>query len=155
MRSQTEFLNEYALTHRNPVNQWIHFICVPTIAFTTLGLLWAVPLGRWLGLPPELAPWVNPTTLGALPAFAFYLRLSLASALAMAVWFAASVAGIVAIQGAGLPLAAICGALWVAAWIVQLVGHNIEGAKPSFFDDLVFLLIGPLFVMQELREKLR
>jgi uncharacterized membrane protein YGL010W len=45
---------------------------------------------------------------------------------------------------------AVAGAVWIAAWVVQLVGHNIEGAKPSFFDDLVFLLIGPLFVLDEL-----
>ena len=32
------------------------------------------------------------------------------------------------------------------AWIGQFIGHKIEGAKPSFFEDLQFLLIGPAWV---------
>src|SRR5450830_683990 len=38
-------------------------------------------------------------------------------------------------------------AVLVAAWIGQFIGHKIEGKKPSFFEDLRFLLIGPLFVL--------
>jgi uncharacterized membrane protein YGL010W len=37
--------------------------------------------------------------------------------------------------------------VFVIAWIGQFIGHKIEGKKPSFFDDLRFLLIGPLFVL--------
>lgn len=155
MRTEQQFLNEYAVSHRNPANQLIHFICVPAIVFSTLGLLWLIPLGRWLGLPPETALWVNgATVLGALSGI-FYLRMSVASFLAMTVWFAVSIAGIYAIQRAGLPLFWISAGLWVLAWVVQVWGHKIEGAKPSFADDMVFLLIGPLFVMHELREKMR
>jgi len=38
-------------------------------------------------------------------------------------------------------------AVFVVAWIGQFIGHKIEGKKPSFLDDLRFLLIGPLFVL--------
>ncbi len=155
MRTQQQFLNEYAVSHRNPANQLIHFICVPVIVFSTLGLLWLIPLGRWLGLAPETALWVNgATVLGALSGI-FYLRMSVAAFLAMTVWFGLSIAGIYAIQQASLPLFWISAGLWALAWVVQIWGHKIEGAKPSFADDLVFLLIGPLFVMHKLREKLR
>jgi uncharacterized membrane protein YGL010W len=38
-------------------------------------------------------------------------------------------------------------AIFVIAWIGQFIGHKIEGKKPSFFDDLRYLLIGPVFVL--------
>lgn len=72
----------------------------------------------------------------------------------MAVWLALCVMGIVAIKSADLPLIGICAAVWAVSWVVQIYGHKVEGAKPSFFDDLQFLLIGPLFVMSKLYRKL-
>jgi uncharacterized membrane protein YGL010W len=87
------------------------------------------------------------------PAAYFYLRLSAGSLAMMTLWFAASVAGILAIQSAGLSVLWISVAVWAAAWIVQVYGHHVEGAKPSFADDVIFLLIGPLFVMHKLYRK--
>ena len=37
--------------------------------------------------------------------------------------------------------------LFVIAWIFQFIGHKIEGAKPSFFKDILFLMVGPAFFM--------
>lgn len=154
MRTLTQFLNEYQESHQNPVNSLIHMVCVPAIFFSSLGLLWAIPVGRWLGLAPEVAAWVNPVTLFLPLVTYFYMKMSWGSLAAMAVWFALSLAGILAIQSAGWPLVWISAAVWVIAWIVQVIGHEIEGAKPSFADDVVFLLIGPLFVMQKLYKRL-
>jgi len=67
MRSLKQFLDDYQVSHQNPVNAMIHLVCVPAIFFSSLGLLWAIPVGRWLGLPPDVARWVNPATLLALP----------------------------------------------------------------------------------------
>ena len=149
MRTRQEYLDAYAESHQNPLNQLIHFICVPVIFFATLGLLWAIPVGRWLGAPAEYAPWINGATLFAIPSMLFYLRMGFGSFAAMTVWFALSVAGILGIGALGLPLVWTALALWVIAWAVQFYGHEVEGAKPSFADDLVFLLIGPLFVMEK------
>ena len=33
------------------------------------------------------------------------------------------------------------------AWLFQFIGHRIEGKKPSFFKDLQFLLIGPIWCL--------
>lgn len=150
MRSQKQFLDSYAESHQNPLNQVIHVVCVPVIFFATLGLLWAVPVGRWLGLSPELAPWVNLATLGGVGGLVFYARMSARSLFAMTAWFALSVLGILALQSANISLVWSCAALWAIAWIVQFYGHEVEGAKPSFLEDMVFLLIGPLYVMQKL-----
>ena len=150
MRTLKQFLDEYQESHQNPLNAAIHYVCVPAIFFSTLALLWLVPVGRWLGLAPDLAPWVNLVTIGALPAGLFYLRLSFGSFATMALWFAASILGILAIESSGASLLWIGSATWLAAWVVQIYGHKVEGAKPSLVDDLVFLLIGPLFVMHKL-----
>lgn len=149
MRSQTEFLDAYKKDHQHPTNQLIHMICVPVIVFSTLGLLWCLQIGQWLGLPAEIASYVNAATLGGLIAGGFYLKMSIRSAVVMTGWFALSVLGITALGGAGWWLASISAGLWIAAWALQFYGHEVEGAKPSFADDVVFLLIGPLFVMEK------
>ena len=154
MRSQTEFLDAYRQDHQHPTNQLIHMICVPVIVFSTLGLLWCLQIGQWLGLPADVAEYVNVATLGGLLAFGFYLKLSVRSALVMTLWFGLSVLGILALGGAGWLLAGICAGLWIAAWALQFYGHEVEGAKPSFADDLVFLLIGPVFVMDKVSRSL-
>lgn len=152
MRTQQQFLSDYGESHRNSVNQLIHYICVPVIAFSTLALLWAVPIGRWLGLDAATAPWINIVTLSILPVSLFYLRMSYRSFAAMIVWYAISVALILLLQqSVGMTgLVAIAALLWIAAWALQFYGHKVEGAKPSFVEDLVFLLIGPLFLMDKL-----
>jgi uncharacterized membrane protein YGL010W len=110
---------------------------VPVIAFSTLGLAWAVAFG--------------PLNLGlALLVFAlgFYLRLSPRLGLVMLPFAALLAAGQLALSGLGLGLAlGVNAALFVLAWIAQLIGHKIEGKKPSFADDLSFLLIGPPWVL--------
>jgi len=63
--------------------------------------------------------------------------------------------GIVALElSAPWPVWKICGAVFVAAWIGQFIGHKIEGKKPSFFKDLVFLLIGPAWLMSMVYKKI-
>lgn len=153
MRTRQELMREYAKSHENPTNSLIHMLCVPVIVFSTLGLAWLVPIGRWAGLPAEIAPYVNLATVAALPLGLFYLRLSFGSLVTMIVWFALSVAGILAIEAVGGPLLWISAVLWVLSWAVQIYGHKIEGAKPSFADDLVFFLIGPLFVTDKLSRR--
>jgi uncharacterized membrane protein YGL010W len=40
-------------------------------------------------------------------------------------------------------------AVFVVGWIIQFVGHYWEGRKPAFVDDIVGLLVGPMFVVGE------
>ncbi|PTU31761.1 DUF962 domain-containing protein [Stenotrophobium rhamnosiphilum] len=152
MRSLKQFLDTYAESHQNPVNQWIHVFCVPAIFFATLGLLWLVPIGRFIpGVSAELAPYINLATVFALfVGMPYYLRLSFGSLVVGAVWSLLSFAGIVAIQSHGLSLLWISATVWIVAWAIQFYGHHVEGAKPSFADDVQFLMIGPLFVMQKI-----
>ena len=143
-RSLDEWFAAYAVSHQNPTNKSIHVVCVPLIAFSTLGLAWAVALG--------------PLNLGVVLltfALAFYLRLSLRLGLVMLPFAAVLVAGQIALSGLGVGLAlGVNVAIFVLSWIAQLIGHKIEGKKPSFFEDLRFLLIGPLFVLSFLYRRL-
>lgn len=149
MRSQSGFLAEYRRTHRNPVNVRVHLICVPVIFFASVGLLWTIPVGRWLGASAA-ADWVNGATIVATALLIFYARLSAKACLTMAALFVLCAAGILGLRALAVPIAPVCAAIWIVAWLGQFYGHWREGAKPAFLDDLVFLWIGPLFVLQEL-----
>ena len=132
-------LARYGESHRNPVNELIHIVCIPAIVFSLLGILWA------------LHP-VVPLLVVAV-ALAYYSKLSRRFALGMAV-MAGTMLALLAMLPDGTVLPTSIG-VFVAAWIGQFVGHHIEGKKPSFFDDLRFLLIGPLFVLSILYRRIR
>ena len=132
-------LARYGESHRNPVNELIHIVCIPAIVFSLLGILWA--------LHPAVA------LLVVAAALAYYVTLSRTFALGMGVMAGAMLA-LLAMLPDGTVLPTSIG-VFVAAWIGQFVGHHIEGKKPSFFDDLRFLLIGPLFVLSILYRRIR
>jgi len=51
-------------------------------------------------------------------------------------------------------LALVSLGIFVIAWIGQFIGHKIEGKKPSFLEDLQFLLIGPAWLLHFIYKKL-
>jgi uncharacterized membrane protein YGL010W len=138
-RSIDALLAEYAESHQHPTNELIHFVCVPVIVFTLLGILWSInPLLALIA--SEAAVW-------------YYFRLSRAFALGMFLMSALMLGILLTMPPfTVLPLSL---ALFVVAWIGQFIGHKIEGKKPSFLDDLRFLLIGPLFVLSFLYRRLK
>lgn len=154
MRTLEQFLGDYGESHQNSFNQWVHIVCVPAILISTLGLLWLVPVGTWLGLGGAAAEWVNGATVLAALSAVIYARLSLWVLVLMAAWFALSAWIIQSVLAAGWSLLWTSVATFVVAWILQVYGHKVEGKKPSFIDDLVFLLIGPVFVSIEFAAKL-
>ncbi len=131
-------LAKYSESHLNPTNEVIHFICIPAIVFSFLGMIWAAH--------PLVALAVT------LSCLVYYFRLSIPFAFGMLLMSGAML-WILSI----LPQGRVMGislAVFVIAWIGQFIGHKIEGKKPSFFDDLRFLLIGPLFVLSFLYRRL-
>lgn len=131
-------LAKYAESHLNPTNEIIHFICVPAIVLSVLGLLWAIHPLAALG--------------AALVSLIYYLTLSVPFACGMLL-MSGLMLGLLSILPQGLVLQ-ISIAIFIVAWIGQFIGHKIEGKKPSFFDDVRFLLIGPLFVLGFLYRRL-
>ena len=148
MKTAETWFEEYGDSHQNPTNKLIHWICVPTIFFCTVGLLWAIP-SEYFG-----NPWLNWATIAAVVSLLFYLRLSFTIFLGMLVVSGLSLWGSYLIGLAGTQVLAIsCAAVFFIAWVGQFVGHKIEGKKPSFFQDLQFLLIGPAWLLHFLYKK--
>ena len=130
MRKIDNLFSRYGESHRNPTNKAIHWICVPLITWSLLAALWA-----WT----PLAVYV----LIAL-AVVFYISLSLPIAIGMLVVSALMVLTLTIVTEHLLTLSLV---VFVIAWIGQFIGHKIEGKKPSFFEDIKFLLIGPAWLL--------
>lgn len=143
MRTLSEWLNQYGESHRNPVNERLHFVCVPAIVLSIFGILSAVPVPRiWAAIPG--ADWA---TLVAAVALLYYLLLSVALAAGVFACFAVMFLILHILKDLPWPLWATSLAIFIIAWIGQGVGHAIEGKRPSFFKDLQFLLIGPVWLL--------
>lgn len=136
-RKVNQLLSHYGESHRNPRNELIHYIAIPLIMFSLVGMMFS------------LHPWVAYAFMAA--SLVYYARLSLVFFAVMLVWSLASVALMFALGSALLPVSI---AMFVGAWVMQFIGHNIEGKKPSFFEDLQYLWVGPLFVLSRLFTRL-
>src|SRR5690349_13961397 len=149
-RPVDRWLGNYSEDHRNPTNILIHWICVPLIVWTVIAMLWVLPVPAMIGRP---GLWAGAAMVGAL---SFYWRLSHTLGIAMLGLFV-----LLGLITEGLYRALGHGALfWLAigvfvvAWIAQFVGHQIEGRRPAFLTDLVYLLIGPAWVVAKVLRKL-
>lgn len=143
MKSFVEQLATYAEYHRDTRNIATHLIGVPVIVFAVIVLL-SRPLFEVAGYP------VNPAMLCCLLASLYYLRLNLVFAILMATLMGLGIYAALDIAQASTWLWLSTGVgLFVLGWIVQFIGHYFEGKKPAFVDDLMGLLIGPLFVLAE------
>jgi len=130
MRKIDELFRRYGESHRNPTNKAIHWICVPLITWSLLAALWA-----WM-----------PLAACALIALAvvFYISLSLPIAIGMLALSGFMVLTLMVVTEHLLTVAIV---VFVIAWSGQFIGHKIEGKKPSFFEDITFLLIGPAWLL--------
>lgn len=140
MKTADQWFEQYGKSHRNPVNKAIHWVCIPLIVVSLLGLLMAIP---WrLG-----SPWMSPATLLMGLALVWYALVSMRLALGMLLVGSVLLAAAAGLEALPMPLWASSLTVFVAAWVGQFVGHKIEGMKPSFFEDVQFLLIGPLWLL--------
>jgi uncharacterized membrane protein YGL010W len=143
----SRLLAEYSADHQNPFNRLMHSICVPLIFVSLIALLWAVPLPAALTAG---SPWLNLGTLGLAGVTVYYLRLAPRLGIGMLVAALLILPLVAAAAGLPMPLWQQALAVFVVAWIGQFIGHYVEGKRPSFFRDLRFLLIGPLWVLEKL-----
>ena len=149
-RTADEWFEAYGHSHKNGLNKLIHWVCVPLITLTLLALLWAIPTGPIA----TFAPWFNWAWVLIAIATVFYLRLSVPIALGMLAATAVAIVLIVAWERHGpIPLWQVALVLFVLAWIGQFVGHKIEGEKPSFLEDIQFLLVGPAWLLHFIYRK--
>jgi len=140
MRLLDSYLSEYQESHQNPVNVKLHNVCVPAIMWSILALLTTFSVGPFFGAALPIS------SLLLAASIVFYALIAkLRTVIAMVL------IGAVMIHSAQMiPMVRYVSiAVFVVAWIGQFYGHKVEGKKPSFFKDLLFLLIGPIWVLKK------
>lgn len=150
MKSQEQWFSEYAESHQHKINQNIHFICVPSIYFSIVGMLMSIPSGFiHETLRIESPVFGNWAALVLALLMIFYVQLSVKTFVLMLAFTLFSLYGNFYLSQIA-PLLETSIFFFVLAWIGQFYGHKLEGKKPSFFKDLQFLLIGPAWVFEKI-----
>ncbi|WP_051359936.1 DUF962 domain-containing protein [Adhaeribacter aquaticus] len=158
LRPVDVYFAQYSQRHQHPVNQRIHWVCVPLFVFSILGLVWSIsfPQFSWLGGAQR---YLNFATFLIAFAILYYWRLSFR--LAVAMWLSIIIFSTIIISLEKLerlagwpPLWKISLSIFILSGIGQFIGHMIEGKMPSILDELKFLLIGPIYLWQSLFKKL-
>ncbi len=154
MTKLDQLLTEYGVSHQNSTNKLIHWIAVPSIVFSLLGLIWAIPMPEFM----KEFPYINWASI--VIAFSLYYYYKLSPILAFAMIIVTGVFSYIIVQleyneqAGGTPLWLICTIIFVVAWIFQFIGHKVEGKKPSFLKDVQFLLIGPIWLLHFVFKKM-
>ena len=152
MRTANQWLDDYGDSHRNHTNKALHWICVPVIAWCVLGLLWSLPFPGSLRSAHAELNWGSVAVLAAL---VYYFVLSTRLALGAMVLLLAMLGSIDLVdRSSPVPLWSLCLFLFVIAWIGQFIGHAVEGRRPSFFKDVQFLMIGPLWLLADVYRRM-
>lgn len=155
MRKIEELLTEYGQSHQNHTNKIIHWFCVPAIFFSVVGLVYSIPSDPLREYLPLLSGFANWATIVLFLVLVYYITLSAPLTLGMFL-FSALCLALANFLNITFP-----GQLWMISlgvfgisWVVQFIGHKIEGKKPSFFKDIQFLLIGPAWLMHFIYKRL-
>lgn len=150
------YFDKYAESHQNKTNKFIHWICVPLIFFSVIGLITAIPFPKFEFLG-RYQTYVNWFSFVMAATIFYYYSLSRTLAFLMIIVISIMYFFIVQLeyveQNGGLALWQSSLIIFVVAWIGQFIGHKIEGKKPSFLDDLKFLLIGPIWLLHFICKK--
>jgi uncharacterized membrane protein YGL010W len=148
MKPAQYWLDEYGESHQHPLNEKIHWICVPLIMLSLVALLSLLPLNLdLLNQYPYLNHWGFAMVVFA-SIYYFFLSIPLfAGMISVSVLL---LVGTYWLSRLPFPLWQTSLAIFVVAWIGQFYGHKVEGKKPSFLKDIQFLMIGPLWLLSKL-----
>jgi len=155
MRKIDLLLSEYGESHQDATNKAIHWVCVPLIFLSIVGLIASIParpVESVLGWGNPYANWAGVMLVLVL---VYYVSLSIPLSIGMAAFGALClfvIRGIVQLDIA--PLWVVSLVIFALAWVGQFYGHKVEGKKPSFFKDIQFLLIGPAWLMHFIYKRL-
>ena len=146
--SAESLMVQYAHYHRDRRNIATHLVGIPLI-FTAIAMWLVFPLGRQWGAYGITGAWL----MWAVTSFWYITRgqplLGVATALVNGLLVALAHALVQHAGDWGLAGWQLGVALFVVGWVFQFVGHYFEGRKPAFVDDMVGLLVGPMFVVAE------
>jgi uncharacterized membrane protein YGL010W len=151
------YFAKYAAVHQQPANKLIHFICIPLLILSIMGLLWVIPFPyiKFLGAYNADFNW---SSFFIAACIYFYLKLSpISSYFMLLILFLFSYAITLVAQGqkAGGPSLAILSAVVFAISVILLyIGYKKEGKKLSFEYRYKNILIAPLYMLHLILSKL-
>ena len=153
MRTVDKLLNEYGESHQNSTNKTIHWICIPLIVFSLVGILWSIPFPKDI-----LNGWVTIGSVVIMLSMLYYIRLSIPLFIGFLGIGALLIVGnyylFEYLKHDYLKMFEVSFFIFFLAWVGQFYGHKIEGKKPSFLKDLQFLLIGPAWLLHFIYKKI-
>jgi uncharacterized membrane protein YGL010W len=148
MRKIDQLLSEYGESHQNPTNKTIHWICVPLIFLSVVGLIASIPSGAVQSMLGHNNPYANWAAVVLILVLVYYVSLSIPLSFGMMLFGALCLVVVNFIARLEIaPLWVVSLVIFFVAWVGQFYGHKVEGKKPSFFKDVQFLLIGPAWLM--------
>jgi uncharacterized membrane protein YGL010W len=152
MKTRNEWFNEYGESHQNPTNKLIHWICVPLIFYSIIALLSCIPNDLFAKITgdPRGIIW-HWGTVAVILSMVFYLWLSPVLSIGMAFFSSLCISVILLLKSAGISPLPSAIVIFILSWGGQFYGHKIEGRKPSFLKDIVFLLIGPAWLLYQIK----
>ena len=133
MQNISVLIKNYAKSHKHPINKKIHIFAIPAIMFSIFGILAAIDY--------------LVVIVFIIFSLMFYLKLSMKAFYLMTVWSLINMLFVYFLFDNILLISIVT---FILGWTMQFIGHFIEGKKPSFFEDIQYLLIGPLFVFENI-----
>ena len=153
-------LEEYGSSHKNKINKLIHWICVPAIFFSIVALIWSIPLGPLENLKINDYQYINWATIALVFVVFYYIKLSPLLTIGMIIFsticlYVTNYLENLIFNGKiEFQLWLIALIIFVISWIIQFIGHEIEGKNLLFLKDVQFLLIGPAWLMHFIYKKI-
>jgi uncharacterized membrane protein YGL010W len=142
---------EYEANRQHPSNRLIHWVCIPMILFSILGLAWSVPFPHldFLGKYNGFLNWAS-----FLIAFAGYYYYRLSPVLSYMMLLLVFALSLIVVQfekwelAGGPALWLVCTVVLLIAVTGLLIGQKIEGRRSSFLRNVKFVLIGPVWLLE-------
>lgn len=153
MKKIDSLLNEYGESHKNKTNKFIHWICVPLIYLSIVGLVRSIP-SDLLSNEYLSENYLNWASITVLLVMIYYLSMSFMLTLGMTIFSFICLYICNTLILLNLSLIWISVVIFIVSWVFQFIGHKIEGKKPSFLKDIQFLMIGPAWLMHFIYKKL-
>ncbi len=151
MSPADQWLDRYGESHNHRVNKLLHWVCVPLIVVSLIGLLWSIPVPAAL---KATSPALNWGTIFLMAAVVYYFIMSISLAFGILPFVVLVVMAVSWLDSLPIPLPLLSALIFAVAWVGQLIGHRVEGKRPSFFEDLQFLMIGPLWLLAAVYRRL-
>jgi uncharacterized membrane protein YGL010W len=151
MSPADQWLDRYGESHNHTINKLLHWVCVPLIVVSLIGLLWSVPVPAAFR---DTSAALNWGTVFLMAAIVYYFIMSISLAFGILPFVAAVVATVAWLDTLSAPLPILSLSIFALSWAGQFFGHWLEGKRPSFFEDLQFLMIGPVWLLAAVYRRL-